>query len=57
MLTLFEGHVSAVLDVLDLLAVTRRFLESADEKSRGAGNNAHGSLTILDRQLDGDTET
>jgi len=53
----FEWNISAVLDVLDLLAVTRRFLESADEKSRGAGNDADGSLTVLDRQLDGDAET
>merc|ERR1711970_1467605 len=53
----FEWNISAVLDVLDLLAVTRRFLESTDEKSRGAGNDADGSLTVLDRQLDGDAET
>jgi len=53
----FEGDVSAMFDVLDLLAVTRRFFESANEKSGSAGNDAHRRLTILDRQFDGNTET
>ena len=54
---LVEGNVAAVLDVLDLLAVTRRLLEGADEESGSAGNYAHCRLTILDRQFDRDTET
>ena len=54
---LFEGNVAAVLDVLDLLAVTWGLLEGADEKRRGAGNHAHRRLTILDRQFDSDAET
>jgi len=54
---LVEGNVAAVLDVLDLLAVTWGLLEGADEKSGGAGNHAHGRLTILDRQFDRDAET
>ena len=45
-----------MLDVLDLLAVAGRFFESADEKSGGAGNDAHRRLTILDRQFDCDAE-
>ena len=54
---LVEGDVAAVLNVLDLLAVTRRLLEGADEESGSAGNHAHRRLTILDRQLDRDAET
>merc|ERR1719383_417417 len=54
---LVEGDVAAVLNVLDLLAVTRRLLEGADEESGSAGNYAHRRLTILDRQLHRDAET
>jgi hypothetical protein len=46
-----------VLDVLLLLAVTGRLLEGLDDKGRGRGNDRDGSLTVLDAQLDGDTET
>jgi len=54
---LVEGDVAAVLDVLDLLAVTWGLLEGADEQSGGAGDNAHSCLTILDGQFDRDAET
>ena len=54
---LIERNVAAVLNVLDLLAVTWRLLESADEESGSAGNHAHRRLTILDRQFDRYTET
>jgi len=54
---LFERHVAAVFDVLDLLAVARRLLESADEKRGSARNHAHRRLTILNGQLDGDAKT
>merc|ERR1739848_497143 len=37
--------------------VAGRLLEGADEERRGAGNNAHRCLTILNRQLDGDAES
>jgi hypothetical protein len=46
-----------VLDVLLLLAVTRRLLEGLDDKGRGGGNNGDSGLTVLDGQADGDTET
>lgn len=46
-----------VLDVLLLLAVTWRLLESLDDKGRGGGNNRDGGLTVLDGESDGDTET
>lgn len=46
-----------MLDVLLLLAVTRGLLKSADDQGRGGGNNRDLSLTVLDGQLDSDTET
>jgi hypothetical protein len=46
-----------VLDVLLLLAVTRRLLEGLDDEGRGGGNDRDGSLTVLDAELDSDTES
>jgi hypothetical protein len=46
-----------VLDVLLLLAVTGRLLEGTDDEGRGGGNNRDRGLTVLDGELDGDTET
>lgn len=46
-----------MLDVLLLLAVTRRLLESLDDEGRGGGNDGDSGLTVLNRKLDGDTET
>jgi hypothetical protein len=46
-----------VLDVLLLLAVTRRLLEGLDHEGRSRGNDRDRSLTVLDGELDGDTET
>lgn len=46
-----------MLDVLLLLAVTRGLLEGLDDERRGSGDNRDRSLTVLDGQLDGDTET
>jgi hypothetical protein len=46
-----------VLDVLLLLAVTGRLLESTDDEGRSGGNNRDRGLTVLDGELDGDTET
>ena len=40
-----------------LLAVTSRLLESLDDEGRGRGDNGYGCLTVLDGELDGDTET
>lgn len=46
-----------VLDVLLLLAVTGGLLEGLDDEGGGGRNNGDGSLTVLDAELDGDTET
>lgn len=54
---LVNGDGLVVLDVLLLLAVTRGLLEGLDDERRGSGNNGDSSLTVLDGQLDGDTET
>ena len=52
-----KSDVTRVLDVLLLLAVTRGLLESSDDQGRGRGNDGDLSLTVLDGQLDSDTET
>lgn len=52
-----EGDGLGVLDVLLLLAVTRRLLEGLDHEGRGGGNNGDSGLTVLDGQAHGDTET
>jgi hypothetical protein len=52
-----KSDVTRVLDVLLLLAITRGLLESLDDQGRGGGNNGDLSLTVLDGQLNSDTET
>lgn len=52
-----EGDGLGVLDVLLLLAVTRRLLEGLDDQGRGGGNNRDRGLTVLDGELDSHTET
>jgi hypothetical protein len=52
-----EGDGLGVLDVLLLLAVTRRLLEGLDDQGRGGGNDRDSSLTVLDGELDSHTET
>lgn len=54
---LIEADGLVVLDVLLLLAVTRGLLEGLDDERGGSGHDRDGSLTVLDGQLDGDTET
>lgn len=54
---LVEGDGLGVLDVLLLLAVTGRLLQGTDDEGRGGGNNRNRGLTVLDGELDGDTET
>jgi len=51
-----QGQVTAVLDVLDLLAVTWGLLEGLDDEGGSAGNDLDTSLTVLDDQLDGDLQ-
>lgn len=41
-----------VLDILLLLAVTRRLLKSLDDQGGGSGDDRDGSLTVLDGELD-----
>jgi len=54
---IIERDVAVVLDVLLLLAVTGSLLEGLDDQGRGRGDDRDGSLTVLDGQLNGDTET
>jgi len=54
---LIEGNRLAVLDVLLLLAVTRRLLESLDDEGRRRRNDRDGRLTVLDAELDSDAES
>jgi len=46
-----------VLDVLLLLAVSRRLFEGLDDEGRGGWNNGDSGLTVLDSEPDRDTET
>jgi hypothetical protein len=46
-----------VLDVLFLLSVSGRLFQSSDDEGRGGGNDGDSGLSILDGELDGDTET
>jgi hypothetical protein len=46
-----------VLNVLLLLAVTRGLLQGLDDKRRSRGDDGDGGLTVLDGELDSDTET
>ena len=46
-----------MLDVLDLLAITRRLLQGLDDEGSGRGNDVDGGLTVLDGELDSDLET
>ena len=54
---LVERDGLVVLDVLLLLAVTRRLLEGLDDQGGSRGHNRDLSLTVLDGELDGHTET
>jgi len=54
---LLERDVAVVLDVLDLLAVTRGLLEGLDHERRGRGDDLDGGDTVLHGERDGDTET
>ena len=46
-----------VLDVLLLLSVAWWLLESSNDEGRGRWDDRDSSLTILDRELDGDSQT
>jgi hypothetical protein len=52
-----ERNALGVLDVLLLLSVSGRLLKSLDNERRCGGNDGYGGLTVLDGQLDSDTET
>lgn len=54
---LVERNVAAVLNVLDLLAVTRGLLERLNDQRRSTGHNAHLSLTVLDSELNSNVQT
>jgi hypothetical protein len=46
-----------VLNVLLLLSVAGRLLQSFDDEGRCGGNDRDGGLTVLDGESDCDTET
>lgn len=46
----------AVLDVLLLLSVTWGLLQGTDDEGGGCGDDGDGGLTVLDGELDRDTE-
>jgi len=46
-----------VLDVLLLLSVAGGFLQGLDDERRGRGDDGNRGLTVLDGELDGDTES
>jgi hypothetical protein len=54
---LIQRNGLGVLDVLLLLAITRRLLEGLDDKGRSGWDDGDGGLTILDGETDSDTET
>jgi hypothetical protein len=54
---LIKRNALGVLDVLLLLAVPGRLLKGLDDERGGGGNDGDGGLTVLDGQLDSDTET
>lgn len=45
-----------MLDVLFLLAVSRRFLQSFDDEGGSRGHDGNGSLSILNSELYCDTK-
>lgn len=49
---LVEAHGLSVLDVLLLLAITRRLLERLDDEGRSSRDDGDLGLTILDSELD-----
>merc|ERR1719387_2253661 len=52
---LILSDVSAVLDVLGLLAVTEWLLQILDDKTGGVGHHFNLCLTVLNCQLDSDS--
>merc|ERR1719189_583598 len=46
-----ERDVATVLDVLDLLPVTRRLLQGLDDEGRGRRHHGDGGLSVLDLEL------
>ena len=53
---LIEGYRLGVLDVLLLLAVSRGLLQGLNDQGGGGGNDGDSGLTVLDGELNGDTE-
>lgn len=53
---LVERDRLRVLDVLLLLAVTRGLLKGSDDERRRRRHDGDGSLSVLDRELDGHTQ-
>lgn len=52
-----EGDVAVVLDVLDLLAVPRRFLQGFHDERSGRRHNRDRGLSVLDGQAHGNLQT
>jgi hypothetical protein len=54
---LVQGNRLGVLDILLLFAVTGRFLQGLDDQSRGSRDDGDGGLTVLNSELNGDSQT
>lgn len=54
---LVEGNVTGVGNVLLLLSVPRRLLQGLDDQRGSGRNNGDLGLTVLDGQLNSDSET
>ncbi|KAI3823253.1 hypothetical protein L1987_04686 [Smallanthus sonchifolius] len=52
-----ERYVAAVLNVLHLLTITFRLLQRFDDQTSGGRDDGDLRLTILDGELDGDSES
>ena len=52
-----HGDVAVVLDVLHLLPVPGRFLESLDDEGGSGGHHGAGGLSVLNLQLNSHLET
>lgn len=54
---LVQGEAAVMLDVLFLLAVARRLLQSLDNQACGRGHGFNGSHTVRNSNLDTHTKT
>lgn len=54
---IFQGDALRVLNVLLLLSVARGFFQGLDNQGGGCGYYRYGGLTVLDGELDGNSQS